>query len=650
MTKKIFFIKFNDTVRIEDRNNVLQRSHIRALRLEGFKRYHNNTDPNNVYVNNSPNDDLIVSICNYLKNARYEIIPDESIAIKLESFGKTIEDYERSKKQGLKIKKQKSVKRMQPPNFNPQIIIKPYQLKPIRHMIDVTHAANFSVPGSGKTLMTYAVYDILKQKGIVDSMLVIGPIASFSPWEQEYQFCMNQQFKNRIIRHHGTNRLHNIRNIIKYDVVLTSYETASNDLNDLNNHLMKKKKVMMVIDESHHIKNFQDDAKRATSMIELGKHAERRYILSGTPVPHSYRDLWSQITFLWPSIQILFTRDSFNKMLENNGGKQEITNRINFLWTRVTNKHLKRDMPRILPEQTIYIPMSNIQEEIYKAIERDMWNTIQQNSNSIDVFRLRKNRILRLLQAVTNPSVLMVKDELHDLKKFMSNNQELNSDIENYNDVSPKISKAAKIAVKIAQKNENVVVWTVFVKNVKMLCDEIKRLDNELDPIGISGDVPTESNDQKEIIGREELINQFKNSTGKIMVATVGSIAESISLHKTCHRAIYLERSFNAGQYMQSLSRIYRIGSDKRKSVKFIFLQSVFSDGKTETIDNRIDGVLKERIKQMHNLLDDEFELHPLELETISSNSLSSADDDENNIIIKETNDMIQKHREDNII
>lgn len=78
----------------------------------------------------------------------------------------------------------------------------------------------------------------------------------------------------------------------------------------------------------------------------------------------------------------------------------------------------------------------------------------------------------------------------------------------------------------------------------------------------------------------------------------MGSIAESVSLHKACQYAVYLERSFNAGQYMQSLSRIYRIGSDKNKPIQFHFLQSVFRDGRTDTIDGRIDIVLKERIKK----------------------------------------------------
>ena len=40
------------------------------------------------------------------------------------------------------------------------------------------------------------------------------------------------------------------------------------------------------------------------------------------------------------------------------------------------------------------------------------------------------------------------------------------------------------------------------------------------------------------------------------------SASEGISLHKVCKRALYLDRTYNAAQYLQSRDRIHRIGSD----------------------------------------------------------------------------------------
>ena len=106
-----------------------------------------------------------------------------------------------------------------------------------------------------------------------------------------------------------------------------------------------------------------------------------------------------------------------------------------------------------------------------------------------------------------------------------------------------------------------------------------------MNPIGISGEIPTDTRNMGEIVGRDDLIQAFKNSKGKIMVATLGSIAESVSLHRNeknepvCQNAIYLERNFNAGQFMQSLFRLYRIGPKQTTPVTNFFLSSTFDDG-----------------------------------------------------------------------
>lgn len=59
-------------------------------------------------------------------------------------------------------------------------------------------------------------------------------------------------------------------------------------------------KTLMVLDESQRIKT--PDAKRTTASIALGRKAAYKRILSGTPVPKSPLDLFSQYKFLDPTI------------------------------------------------------------------------------------------------------------------------------------------------------------------------------------------------------------------------------------------------------------------------------------------------------------------------------------------------------------
>ena len=62
------------------------------------------------------------------------------------------------------------------------------------HLSFAQNACNFSVPGAGKTAIVYSAYAYLKNLPIenekhIDKLVVIGPLSSFAPWENEYEEC-----------------------------------------------------------------------------------------------------------------------------------------------------------------------------------------------------------------------------------------------------------------------------------------------------------------------------------------------------------------------------------------------------------------------------------------------------------------------------
>lgn len=63
---------------------------------------------------------------------------------------------------------------------------------------------------------------------------------------------------------------------------------------------MENKTCFVVCDESIKIKNY--DAKRTKRIIELGKLAEYKLILNGTPLTRNLLDIWAQMEFLSPKI------------------------------------------------------------------------------------------------------------------------------------------------------------------------------------------------------------------------------------------------------------------------------------------------------------------------------------------------------------
>lgn len=69
---------------------------------------------------------------------------------------------------------------------------------------------------------------------------------------------------------------------------------------NLLNKLQDYKNIFVICDESIKIKNF--NAKRTRRVIEIGKLAQYRLVLNGTPITRNIMDLWSQMEFLSPKI------------------------------------------------------------------------------------------------------------------------------------------------------------------------------------------------------------------------------------------------------------------------------------------------------------------------------------------------------------
>ena len=72
------------------------------------------------------------------------------------------------------------------------------QLLAAFHLAFSQNACNFSVPGSGKTAIVYAAFSYLKHlpkedPKYINKLLVIGPLSSFGPWEDEYFLCYGRE-------------------------------------------------------------------------------------------------------------------------------------------------------------------------------------------------------------------------------------------------------------------------------------------------------------------------------------------------------------------------------------------------------------------------------------------------------------------------
>jgi hypothetical protein len=76
-------------------------------------------------------------------------------------------------------------------------------------------------------------------------------------------------------------------------------------------------------------------------------------------------------------------------------------------------------------------------------------------------------------------------------------------------------------------------------------------------------------------------------------------MSEGVSLHHECHDAVYLDRTFNAGQYLQSLDRIHRLGLEPGIETRITFLVS------PATIDEAVDDRVRIKAERLSEMLSD---------------------------------------------
>lgn len=468
------------------------------------------------------------------------------------------------------------------------------QVDSVHHLLCVQNGANFSVPGAGKTTITYAAFKYLVEQDVADKLLVIAPRAAFLPWEEEFAACFGRaprsarltgtpQHRNRIYDH-----------ATDYELIIGTYQTATNDIARLK-ALCRLHRVVLVLDESHYIKRIEE-GQWAQAMLELAPYATRRFVLSGTPMPQGYDDLWTQFTFLWPSREVLGEKFAYRRRIER-GETAQISADVRPFFRRITKRDL--DLPPLNVER-LAVTLSPEQRRIYTAIEEHVIRDSRLAPIDRTLLRQwRRVRMVRLLQAASNPALLSEYSEEFALEPEDASDRSIIEVARRYGDFETpvKFVEARRILVDLLEADRKVVVWTSFVKNIRMF---MALVGDEVPVFTVYGAVPRDPSEDIEF-NREQQISAFKSTAGAaVLVANPAACGESISLHQACKDAIYIDRTFDCAKYIQSQDRIHRLGlgPDDHVTARII----VASD----TIDEVIDGRLDDKMERMRSLLEDE--------------------------------------------
>jgi SNF2 family DNA or RNA helicase len=506
-------------------------------------------------------------------------------------------------------------------------VLYPLQFLSAYHLAFSQNACNFSVPGAGKTSIVYGAFAYLNSlpknhSKYVDTIVIIGPLSSFGPWESEYFECFNCKVKS--LRLSGGMKLEEKKMALysssKPEIILLSYASVISLKEDLI-YFLSKNNCMVVLDEAHKIKNTNDGI-IAQSVLELSSICKSRVILTGTPAPNGYEDLYNLFQFIWPGKRIIkFSKGQLRDMTlnQNDSRVPDLIDSISPFFIRIRKSDLQ--IPDYDEMNPILVKMSENQRKIYDIVESRFVSEIVNTKEKAIYSALARARMIRLMQLASNPQLL--SEPISEIDDFVSSTSFPDDsfflgDLKQIciYETPPKFIEAKNIVTELINQGEKIIIWCCFTKTIYSLSKYL--LHNGIQNKILFGATPIEKDNGNDLDEetREKIIRDFhkKDSDFKVIIANSYAVSESISLHKVCHNAIYLERTFNASNYIQSKDRIHRYGLEPGTKTRYYFIIS----------ENSIEETIHRRLKEKEKRLLEVIEAMPIPLFNLIDDDSSS--------------------------
>lgn len=294
---------------------------------------------------------------------------------------------------------------------------------------------------------------------------------------------------------------------------------------------------MIIIDESSRFKSAKAKKfKKLAKMIDLDKH--RVYLLSGTPVPNGWEDIWSQMFLLdkgnrlgtsyWKFLDNYFMTYGFKRMLTKEN-KKYIMQLIKDLCIFASSDNIK--LPK-LTEEKIMLEFSKEKQATFEKFKDDYILDIDNEEISVLSKQILINKCLQL----SNGAVY--NDKEGNYKIFDDSKIEF---VRNYSEQHP---------------DENILVFYSFKFDKKRLLElpGAERID----------DVASK--------------NKWNEGNIKIGVISPYSFQYGGNLQFGGHTIIWFGLLWGLENYLQSNKRIYRQGQKNDVKIMYLMMKNTWDD------------------------------------------------------------------------
>jgi len=447
----------------------------------------------------------------------------------------------------------------------------PFQRDGVEFLRERTAAGLFDDPGLGKTKQVIEVLNREVEAGALGGAVVICPNTLKTTWSEEIE--RHSTLRYAVFGAGRKARRDTFRSLRAHFYII-NYEAVAAELASLR-ALLRFKPMALVLDESHRIKT--PDAKVTRAVLDLRRDAARRYILTGTPVANKPEDLWSQMYFLDDGSSLGATFDEFRAKYCSAGGgyvrMEELKDRI----ASITLRRKKEGNVDLPPKNfaRVSVSLRGEQKRLYEAMRNELavWVRSMTGEQVLTEAEGILARMVRLAQLASNPSLLDA----------------------GYHETPAKIEALDRLLTEYLNvPDEKLIVWTSFVGNISVL---MKRYD-QFRPVCLYGEMDGRA--------RDRAIADFKRKKDvRIMVANPAAAREGLTL-TVARFAVYLDRTFNLVDFLQSQDRIHRISQHKPCEIVLLIAE--------RTVDEFIEFALAQKHRLAAFVQGDTSQIAPLDL------------------------------------
>lgn len=456
----------------------------------------------------------------------FYLLQDAEIQIKEENILKELEE---KKKALLRFEEQISA----PVSKHIRATLRPYQMAGYQWMQSLDHlgwgGCLADDMGLGKTLQTITFLQYVKEKYPGSCNLIVCPTSLIYNWEEELK-----KFAPRINYHihYGINRQFDDEHLQKFDLIITSYGSVRNDIDELK----KYKFHYIVLDESQAIKNPEARLTKACFLLE----AKNRIILSGTPVQNNTFDLFAQMHFLNPGL--LGNKHSFKNNFsipidkeQNKDAAQRLRKITRPFILRRTKENVAHDLPD-KSEIVLWCHMKEKQRQVYERYKQFFRNSLISKIEEDGV----KKSAFKILEGLTRLRQICDSPEL-------------------IGDTFNATTESAKIYELLRELEENtgnhkILVFSQFTSMLGLIRRELEKAG--ISHLYLDGSTPGKT--------RMELVTQFQQDAS-IKTFLISLKAGGVGLNLTAADYVYLvDPWWNPAAESQAIDRTHRIGQTKK--------------------------------------------------------------------------------------